>query len=58
MDERSLPSKWVTPFPSKYLPWLEDSPELKIDGVQSFYKFIGQLCWSVDIGRVEILPET
>jgi hypothetical protein len=55
---RRLPSKCVTPFSSNYAPWLEDTAELKADGVQRFQELIGQLRWAVEIGRVDILLET
>jgi hypothetical protein len=55
---KRLPSKCVTPFSSNYAPWLEESPELKADGVQRFQELIGQLHWAVEIGRVDILLET
>ena len=29
-------SKFVTPLLSNYAPWLEDSPELMVDGVQRY----------------------
>jgi hypothetical protein len=48
----------VTPFTSNYAPWLEESPELKADGVQRFQELIRQLCCAVEIGRVDILLET
>jgi hypothetical protein len=54
---KRLPSKCVTPFSSNYAPWLEDTPELKADGVQRFQELIGQLRWAVEIGRVDILLE-
>jgi hypothetical protein len=38
---RRLPSKCVTPFSSNYAPWLEDTAELKADGVQRFQELIG-----------------
>jgi hypothetical protein len=55
---RRLPPKCVTPFSSNYAPWLEASPELKANGVQRFQELIGQLCWAVEIGCVDILLET
>jgi hypothetical protein len=55
---KRLPSKCVTPFSSKHAPWLEESPELKADGVQRHQELIGQLRWAVEIGRVDILLET
>ena len=54
---KRLPSKCVTPFTSNYAPWLEETPELKADGVQRFQELIGQLRWAVEIGRVDILLE-
>ncbi len=55
---RRLPAKCVTPFSSNYAPWLEESPELKADGVQHFQELIRQLWWAVEIGPVDILLET
>ena len=55
---KRLPSKCVTPFSCNYAPWLEESPELKADGVQRYQELIGQLRWAVEIGRVDILLET
>jgi hypothetical protein len=57
-QNRRLLLKCVTPFLSNYAPWLEESPELKADGVQRFQELIGQLCWAVKIGQVDILLET
>jgi hypothetical protein len=51
---RRLPSKCVTPFLSNYAPWLEETPELKADGVQRFQELIGQLRWAVKIRHVDI----
>ena len=31
---KKFPSKCVTPLSSNYAPWLEDSPELIVEGVQ------------------------
>ena len=55
---KRLPSKCVTPFSCNYAPWLEETPELKADGVQRFQELIGQLRWAVEIGCVDILLET
>jgi hypothetical protein len=55
---KRLPSKCATPSLSNHAPWLEESPELKADGVQQFQELIGQLWWAVEIGRVDILLET
>ena len=54
-----LPSKCCTPLSTDYKPELETTPELKADGVQSYYQeLIGILRWAVEIGRVDILLET
>jgi hypothetical protein len=55
---KRLPSKCVTPFSCNYAPWLEETPELKADGVQRFQELIGQLQWAVEIGRADVLLET
>ena len=53
-----LPLKCVTPLSSNYAPWLEDLTELMVDGMQQYQELIGQLRWTVEIGRLEILLET
>jgi hypothetical protein len=55
---KRLPSKCVTPFSCNYASWLEETPELKADGVQRFQELIGQLWWAVEIGCVDIFLET
>ena len=55
---RRLPSNYETPLYSKYYPWLEESPKMKLDGVQHFQELICQCYWSVDIGHVDIILET
>jgi hypothetical protein len=55
---KRLPSKCVTPFSCNYAPPLEETPELKANGVQHFQELIGQLWWAVEIGHVDILLET
>ena len=42
---------------SVYRPDLDESPELKADGVQYYQELIGVLRWTVEIGRVNILYE-
>ena len=54
---RKLPSKCVTPFNSKYYPWLEESPYLNVYGVKSFQDLIDQMFWALEILRVDILLE-
>lgn len=39
---------------ANYRPELDDTAELKADGVQWCQELIGMLCWAVDIGRVDI----
>ena len=55
---RRMTSIWVTTLSIKYCPWLEESPQLRVNGVQSFQELIGQIIWAVVIGRIEILFET
>ena len=54
-DGRNLPSKCATLFYSNYSSWLEESPELKVDGLQRFQELIGHICWVVEIGHIDIL---
>ena len=37
---------------------MDDTPELKADGVQYYQELIGVLRWAVELGRVDILLET
>ena len=53
-----FPSKFITQLLRNYAPWLEDSPETMADGVQRYQELIGQLIWSVEIIRLDILMET
>jgi hypothetical protein len=53
-----LLSKCSTPFSCNYAPWLEETPDLKAEGVQRFQELIGQLRWAFEIGPVDILLET
>jgi hypothetical protein len=55
---KRLPSKCVTPFSCIYAPWLEETPELKANGVQCFQELISQLWWAVEFNRVDILLKT
>ena len=56
-EGKRLPSKCGTPLMSVYRPELDESPELKADGVQYYQELIGVLRWAVEIGRVDILYE-
>ena len=51
-EGRRFPSKCDTPMWSVYRPELDESPELKADGVQYYQELIGVLCWAVDLGCV------
>ena len=52
-----LPNKCKTPFRSGYKPEMDDTAELKADGLQWYQELIGQLRWAVELGRVDILLE-
>ena len=52
-----LPSRCTTPMQSNYRPELDESPELKIDGVRYFQELIGVLRWAVELGRIDIIME-
>ena len=49
-----LPSKCYKPLMANYRPELDDTAELKADGVQWYQELIGMLRWAVEIGRVDI----
>ena len=57
-EGKRLPSKCVTPLKSGYRPEMDDTPELKADGLQYYQELIGVLRWAVELGRVDILLET
>ena len=52
-----LPTKVESPMASNYLPELDDSEELDQDGITMYQELIGELRWSIEIGRVDILYE-
>ena len=52
-----LPCKCRTPFRSGFKPEQDTTAKLKPYGVQWYQEFIGQLCWAVEIGQVDILLE-
>jgi hypothetical protein len=52
-----LPSRCTTPMRANYRPELDDSSELKIDGVRYFQELIGVLRWAVELGRIDIAME-
>ena len=53
-----FPSKCVTPLLNNYAHWLEDSPDLMVDGVKQYQELIDQLIWAVDIKRLLIMLKT
>ena len=52
-----LPSKCRSPVRSNYKAEMDDTGELKSDGLQWYQELIGQLRWAVELGRVDILLE-
>ena len=42
---------------SAYRPELDDTAELKAEGVQYYQELVGVLRWAVELGRVDILYE-
>lgn len=56
-DGKRLPTGCTTPLKSNYRPEMDDSPELKAEGVQYYQELIGVLRWAVELGRVDILLE-
>ena len=52
-----MPSKCDTPMKSAYRPELDDTAELKAEGVQYYQELVGVLRWAVELGRVDILYE-
>ena len=57
-SEKRLPSRCNTPLKPGYRPDINDSCELKADGIQYYQELVGVLCWMVELGRVDILLET
>ena len=56
-EGRQLPSKCDTPMRLVYRPELDESPELKSDGVQHYQELIGVLRWAVELVSVDIFYE-
>ena len=52
-----LQNKCPKPFTTGYKPEMDDTAELKADGLQWYQEIIGQLRWAVELGRVDILLE-
>ena len=52
-----LPARVTTPMSSGYYPETDLSTELDQEGTNLFQELIGILCWTVEIGRVDILTE-
>ena len=52
-----LPSKCRAPIRSENKPEMDDTAELKADGLQWYQELIGQLRWAIELGRVDILLE-
>ena len=53
-----LPTKCRTPLSSGYRPELDNSPELKTEGLQRYQELVSIWHWAVELGRVDILLET
>ena len=52
-----LPARATTPMSSYYRPELDATAELDAKGITMFQNLIGELIWSIEIGRVDILHE-
>ena len=57
-SNKILPGRCNTPLKPGYRPEMDDSCELKADGLQYYQELIGVLRWMVELGRVDILLET
>ena len=57
-SKKRLPSRCNTPHKPGYRPEMDDSCELKADGLQYYQELVGVLRWMVELGRVDILLET
>ncbi|KAI2502131.1 Reverse transcriptase (RNA-dependent DNA polymerase) [Fragilaria crotonensis] len=55
--QRLLPSRCTTPMQANYRPELDDTSELKVDGVRNFQELIGVLRWAVELGHIDIAME-
>ena len=52
-----LPGKATTPTDNKYIPELDDNPELHDNDITFYQEIIGMLRWAIEIGRVDINTE-
>jgi hypothetical protein len=52
--ELRYPSKCSAPFSTKYRPECDISPELEAKEASYFQYIIGVLCWTVELGRIDI----
>ena len=57
-SEKRFPSRCNTPLKPGYSPEMDDSCDLKADGLQYYQELVGVLRWMVELGRVDILLET
>ena len=57
-SEKRLPSRCNTYLKPGYRPEMDDSYELKADGLQYYQELVGVLRWMVEFGRIDILLET
>ena len=57
-SEKRLPGRCNTLLKPGYRPEMDDSCELKADGLQYYQELVGVLRWMLELGRVDILLET
>ena len=57
-SEKRFPGRCNTPLKPGYRPEMDDSCELKADGLQYYQDLVGVLRLIVELGRVDILLET
>ena len=57
-SEKILTSRCNNPLKPGYRPKMDDSCELKANGLQYYQELVGVLRWMVELGRVDILLET
>ena len=56
-EGKSLPKKANVPMCQSYRPELDSSRELEGEDITYYQELMGILCWSIEIGRVDILTE-
>ena len=44
-------------WPNGYIPELDDTPECGIEKIRYYQHLIGVLQWTVEIGRIDLIPE-